>query len=568
MQVDPVAIAESHGVKLKPEQKEFTTRMLYALSRQEPTIFVGQGPPGAGKSLCIAPVTAALEKLQRRVIIATPTYMHMEQVLLPHLDLLGVDYQPLRGVTRQEEGCPLKGGLFPTSLYCRAHADECAEISCAIKRERERALIAPVVVTVFQKLLAEPRWIDSFQVAIFDESHGLEDAVRGARRSVLNPYALENLEFSTFDIRGPVNSLQQDIRRLMGAGLEEVPMVYVERFQGYCSEIEEQMKAEMNERELNNELIPDEMVNSYYEVAGAIQGFKHSADFRYAVHRSTIVVIPNEVTFAPYYDKRIGRNTSIALISATIENPRLHSRDAGFPGRNLSPPAIMEASTELLKRFNRRPIIGLVDGPVLRLNPHQRSEYTAARTLANSIICDTLNAIRVISLILCRNKEDAWSVEESIRRDSNLSQRVYVVPDNVSPSEMQNRIDQAVASGKDVVLTSASNRFWEGVNINGLRLVLIDSLPYPSPEPLERRVFTRWRTSRIFRFMIRRLQQGIGRLVRWEKEWGIVLVVDGRFNAQWRTIRSALPNYMYNVSFIPRSNITERLRSEAKRFGS
>jgi len=140
------------------------------------------------------------------------------------------------------------------------------------------------------------------------------------------------------------------------------------------------------------------------------------------------------------------------------------------------------------------------------------------------------------------------------------------VPDLVDVNEMQARVDQAVALGKDVVLTSASNRFWEGVNINGLRLVLIDALPYPSPEPLERRTRGHWRSSRMFRFMIRRLQQGIGRLVRHEKEWGIALVIDGRFNAQWRTIRSAVPNYMQNVSFVPRSEVSRKIKSVAQEY--
>jgi len=71
-----------------------------------------------------------------------------------------------------------------------------------------------------------------------------------------------------------------------------------------------------------------------------------------------------------------------------------------------------------------------------------------------------------------------------------------------------------------------------------------------------------WKTSRPFRFMIRRLQQGIGRLMRTDDDpWGIVIVVDGRFAAQWKTIKSVLPNHMTNkgiIKFVTR----EKLKTE------
>lgn len=63
--------------------------------------------------------------------------------------------------------------------------------------------------------------------------------------------------------------------------------------------------------------------------------------------------------------------------------------------------------------------------------------------------------------------------------------------------------------------------------------------------------------------MIRRLQQGIGRLIRTDEDpWGIVAVVDGRFNAQWRTIRSVLPSYLTDpkiIRFVTRGRLKDEI---------
>ena len=59
--------------------------------------------------------------------------------------------------------------------------------------------------------------------------------------------------------------------------------------------------------------------------------------------------------------------------------------------------------------------------------------------------------------------------------------------------------------------------------------------------------------------MIRRIQQGVGRLMRTERDpWGIAVVIDGRFNAQWGIISSVLPKYMTDpriTKFVTRAEL-------------
>ncbi|MGI0060240.1 MAG: helicase C-terminal domain-containing protein, partial [Nitrosotalea sp.] len=96
--------------------------------------------------------------------------------------------------------------------------------------------------------------------------------------------------------------------------------------------------------------------------------------------------------------------------------------------------------------------------------------------------------------------------------------------------------------------------------------------PYASPQPydnIEKNAWSSWRNSRTFRFMIRRMQQGIGRLVRTDNDpWGIVVVIDGRFNAQWNTIRTALPSYITDtkiISFVTRNRIVQSVLEQTNR---
>lgn len=99
-----------------------------------------------------------------------------------------------------------------------------------------------------------------------------------------------------------------------------------------------------------------------------------------------------------------------------------------------------------------------------------------------------------------------------------------------------------------------------------LRFLVIDALPYASSQPFEKfetKAWGSWRTSKPFRFMIRKLQQGVGRLIRTNEDpWGLVIVVDGRFNAQWGTIRSVLSSYLTDpkiLKFVPRQKLKDEL---------
>jgi ATP-dependent DNA helicase DinG len=107
------------------------------------------------------------------------------------------------------------------------------------------------------------------------------------------------------------------------------------------------------------------------------------------------------------------------------------------------------------------------------------------------------------------------------------------------------------SSGNAVLLGSAS--FWEGVDVQGpaLRLVIIDKLPFASPEdPVVRARIEHLQSQGANPFTdyqlpeaVLALKQGVGRLIRSEHDAGVVMIGDPRLTARGygRLFRSSLP---------------------------
>jgi len=107
------------------------------------------------------------------------------------------------------------------------------------------------------------------------------------------------------------------------------------------------------------------------------------------------------------------------------------------------------------------------------------------------------------------------------------------------------------ASGRAVLLGTAS--FWEGVDVQGpaLRLVIIDKLPFASPEdPVVRaRIeYLKSQGANAFRDYqlpeaVLALKQGVGRLIRSEHDHGVVVICDPRMSERpyGRLFRASLP---------------------------
>jgi ATP-dependent DNA helicase DinG len=101
-----------------------------------------------------------------------------------------------------------------------------------------------------------------------------------------------------------------------------------------------------------------------------------------------------------------------------------------------------------------------------------------------------------------------------------------------------------------------TNSFWEGIDVKGdqLRLVIIPRLPFRVPtEPVQQARYERLEAQGLDPFRayalpqaVLRFRQGFGRLIRTQKDRGVVLVLDRRVTNQWygRVFLASLPDVL------------------------
>jgi len=135
------------------------------------------------------------------------------------------------------------------------------------------------------------------------------------------------------------------------------------------------------------------------------------------------------------------------------------------------------------------------------------------------------------------------------RLQGRLSEHLPLLIQGSAPREQLLR--QFRLSGNAVLLGTAS--FWEGVDVQGsaLRLVIIDRLPFASPEdPVVRaRIeYLNGQGENAFRGYqlpeaVLALKQGVGRLIRSESDHGVVVICDPRMTRRsyGRIFRDSLP---------------------------
>lgn len=586
-EINPVELANTElkkiGKKLEQDQKEMITPMFLALQK-EGNVFVGQGPTGMGKTYVIAAVSKGLVRMGKRVCIALPTYSHLKDVMSKHLLDLNEPFTVIRGLTHlgTDEGCPLLKGAIPTSIFCSPskhsktgpNSERCKEIQCTVRKEMLAAAESKIVLTVYHKLLSNPELLKGFDVVIFDESHGLEAAIRSYRISRVRKEDVEVLKKFIGGFENEFEQIRNGLDQL--DGLTEVPLGFVEReiidpIRAILGKVQEKIQ----EREENFETIPQGVQSAFYSLQAATHAIEKAGFHRFIPHEGAVLAIPHQITFHLRDIKNQSKKLTVGLISATVENPRLHANDSGFPYQTLSPPIVSE-SPRITRRFKNRPIVGLIDGPVLRKDPKSMEFYDIARDEANKILGTIVPAFNEPTLILCRSRQDAKSIEEYLGTLDGVKSRLYTSEEGdagVDLDKIETKYNEQIKAGKNVILTTSSSRVWEGANLKKLKLLVVDALPYATPEPYEKREagsWGTWKTSRPFRFMIRRLQQGIGRLMRTDDDpWGVVIVIDGRFAAQWKTIKSVLPNHMTNkdiTKFVAREKLPSEFHSIVTRF--
>jgi len=501
-------------------------RILFESMKMNGVIQVSQGPTGMGKTLVILAVAKSLTEIGKRVLISAPTYNHLYDNMIKEAKLIfgediAKDTPIMFGRTNQRykdlmQNCPRKLEYCknPNSRDCQKSIDEC-------QRAKDHSICkdSNVVFTVHAYIVSVPSYMNEFDVVLIDESHGLPDVIR-----------------STTQTSFSIEDLQHLIKNITDATIKQ----QLETSLNYWKNAKKRISAD---KKVPQALI-DRIYNPIKNVASLVPETSELSNFKYydlARFASGGRLYVSSYRKVPEWNE----NLSVGLISATIEDARAHIRDCQFSSLIMRPADKYETERFRL-RFEKRPIYGLIDGP--RLSKGDPENYNLFREEANDIIKDLVENTNEITLILCQNQKDAKSIQNTLKRSEKVKNRLTILPEDLQDVESYEVIiKEEIARGKTVIIATASSRLWEGANVPELKFLIIDALPYRRLNPDEKaatgskRAKT-WKSMK--RFMLNRIQQGIGRLVRKEDEWGIAVIIDNRFYTNYKQLFKELPNYI------------------------
>jgi len=504
-------------------------RILFESMKMNGVIQVSQGPTGMGKTLVILAVAKSLIEIGKRVLISAPTYNHLYDNMIKEAKLIFgeeiTENTPIMfGRTNQRyenliQECPrhLEYCKNPSSKECQKHIDEC-------QRAKDQLICnnSSVVFTVHAYIVSVPSYMNEFDVVLIDESHGFPDVIRSNTQT-------------SFSI--------EDLQRLIKNESDATIKQQLETSLNYWKDAKKRINAD---KKVPQALI-DRIYNPIKNVASLASETSELSNFKYydlARLTSSGRLYVSSYRKIPDWNE----NLSVGLISATIEDARAHIRDCQFNSLVMRPADKYETDRFRL-RFEKRPVYGLIDGP--RLSKGDPENYGLFRDEANNIIKDLVENTNEITLILCQNQKDAKSVQNTLKKSEKVKNRITILPeDPLDVDSYEVIIKKEIDRGKTVIIATASSRLWEGANVPELKFLIIDALPYRRLNPDEKtatgskRAKT-WKSMK--RFMLNRVQQGIGRLVRKENEWGIAVIIDNRFYTNHKQLFKELPNYIVST---------------------
>ena len=360
--------------------------------------------------------------------------------------------------------------------------------------------------------------MNKFDVVLIDESHGFPNVIRSNAQGTLSLDKLESLIDD--DLEGiELDNLRKDLKTVKGmVGNRKPPPILAHRIFE-------------NLRKLSDNSQKESRIKEYG-------------------HFDTAKFTSNGNLFLTRKRRRFSlkESISIGLISATIEDARSHVKDCQFDSLIMRPADSYGNTERFRKRFERRPIFGLIDGPNLGKGDPQN--YHIFRDKANKIIRKLVESVDEVTLILCQNSRDANDIRIELEKSDSVRKRLTILSDNPGSEDLdtyEEHIRQEISKGKNVIIATASSRLWEGANVPNLHFLIIDALPYRrmSEDEIQARGYKKsqsWKDMK--RFMLNRIQQGVGRLVRKDNEWGVALIIDGRLYIGKNQFFKNLPNYI------------------------
>lgn len=541
-------------------------------------------PTGLGKTAAyLAPVIYyGLEG--KRTVISAPTTPLQEQVEkeMRKFKDLGITPVLVKGVLRYP--CELKGPKkVATPKFCEENQPCSYRATCEYFKSKEATKEANIIITNHAYYLYHYIELKS-DFLVIDESHGFEEAAFDKLRPSLWLGRFEKGYKRLKELHDQTG--EESLKELMGVWdeLEEaisfVPLklrinyASFDPFVEWCDE---------NNGTLDKaKLVAERYVEKDVEKASFYLLCIDLANFRVCLrdHRSYTFTSDGETQYAVprRYEsllKRYYNCDSVILVSAIMQDANVHAMTLGLGDKEvISHPEIPYP----LERQNRRLLLGITPAPTLRKEKTAESGFVIPkdeRGWANEIILASLESIPVKTLVLFASRADSRIVVPYIKSHVRNRPFLEVGVEQEETDIIQGKIDR-FQQENGIILLTASTKFWQGIDIRKLRMVIIDALPYPPLRELkliygdEQRAFDLQRLR-----MSARLQNGLGRIMRHRGDWGIGIVVDGRWSNRDHWLLKKLrregrfPKHLYKgFKFLSQDDLPDSIQEFAKQFES
>ncbi|MEI6791560.1 MAG: ATP-dependent DNA helicase, partial [Myxococcaceae bacterium] len=402
---------------------------------------------------------------------------------------------------------------------------------CYVTRMRKKAQGADVLVVNHSLLCADQKNDDSFgkilpktDLWILDEAHALEDI---ATRSFGMEISGRQLRYLTRDLRASFHQISQLDQTQYQEAADSLLPLFVKICETFgtseCSEHIEQIKPNLAFLEIALGAVKLDLL--------ARRIFKITTELNFMLGESG-----KKSGFVVFVERD---NRGQVLSAAPIEPAQVLKQTLWETDNPIILTSATLAVGKTLESFQKR--IGLESEGMILEAPFDSLKNSALYTPAKPKSLEDeikflVNLSQGGTFLLFTSYKAMNSAYENLR-DHFESQGLQVFKQGDAPKLELIRNFIAADSGFGAVLF-ATHSFWEGVDVQGkaLRLVVIDKLPFKSPEePIHKarcQNMEQKGTSSFYGLSVPQaaltLKQGVGRLLRTHSDKGIVAILDPR----------------------------------------
>lgn len=517
LSIDQILETCTSRSKLRGYQRQCVEETVEALQNDKDAAV--ELPTGTGKSFVYLPLSIAVADQNHRVCILCATNLMISQLKdknLPHFRRK-TQLEAVMGIEHYD--CPLTGEKADYVNCTVTQKQECSEkgCQCDVLKYGQHLEKHNFIVTNFHKFLSTPIK-NKFDLIVIDDSHGFESAIDDKFQSQIAYSRIDDLYNRHAPFKDKVSDLAGNFLDIFDDIIGSIPSDELKRKVadddikkmgeiGECDEVKDSLKGlDLLDRGTCHELLyfirncRDLTLNTFY-----VQKDFYAPDDP----RETTLIARKSERYIENVLRSIFSGSRVIFVSAFLGNIAMHANYCTRRPKHADDTILVPKDKPPIVRrwFNRLRIYEVTDLVEGTIDPFDEGV---------ALIAEMLKVSKCKSLLLFKNYRDQRRAEGELQR--RIKRQITFIDESYETEQVQELVGKA-----DIIMASASARLWEGIDISNLKFEVIFSLPFIRP-PVYMDQFKSFPFVR--RKMLIRLQQGIGRLIRREKDAGVCVILN------------------------------------------